>query len=108
MDEAPPRKTARTEGFSKKESATADIDLEHGPFSVLQTAMTANQKVIVKCRFDKLLIGYVRAFDKHFNMLLSEVNEVCVNDSESQAQQRGIGSVVLRGDSVVYVVKLED
>jgi small nuclear ribonucleoprotein D2 len=102
----PPKKAARTEGGASS-STPADIDLKNGPFSVLASAMDTNTKVIVRCRFDKMLIGYVRAFDKHFNLLLTDVNEVSNSSEEGDTKHRSINCVVLRGDSVVYVLKLQ-
>jgi small nuclear ribonucleoprotein (snRNP)-like protein len=96
--------TASSSTQHKKE----EIDLKGGPFSVLQTAMDTNTQVIVRCRFDKMLIGYVRAFDKHFNLLLTQVQEVSnSHDGEGETKHRTFNSVVLRGDSVVYVLKLQ-
>lgn len=95
-----------TTASSSTQHKKDEIDLKGGPFSVLQTAMESRTQVIVRCRFDKMLIGYVRAFDKHFNLLLTQVQEVS-NADESETKHRTFNSVVLRGDSVVYVLKLQ-
>lgn len=107
----PPKKAPRTEGTATASSSVhqkkEDIDLKNGPFSVLNSAMENGTQVIVRCRFDKMLIGYVRAFDKHFNLLLTKVNEVSNSSDESDMKHRSFNCVVLRGDSVVYVLKLQ-
>lgn len=103
----PIRKAPRTENATTAQAKKEALDLKNGPFSVLQSAMETNTKVIVRCRFDRMLVGYVRAFDKHFNMLLTDVNEVVTNSKDGEAQQRVISTIVLRGDSVVYVLKLQ-
>lgn len=95
-----------TTASSSTQHKKDEIDLKGGPFSVLNSAMETRSQVIVRCRFDKMLIGYVRAFDKHFNLLLTNVQEVSDSQEEGETKHRTFNSVVLRGDSVVYVLKL--
>ena len=37
-----------------------------------------NQKVFLRLRGDRVLTGYMHAFDQHYNMMLSQVEETYV------------------------------
>ncbi|EPY31709.1 small nuclear ribonucleoprotein D2 [Strigomonas culicis] len=75
-----------------------------GPFSVLDSAMKEETRVFVQCRFNKSLICTVVAFDKHFNLVLRDVTELSGNSSDNN--MRTLKNVFLRGESVIFVVKM--
>lgn len=41
-----------------------------GPFSVLTKTVKENTQVLISCRNNKKLLGRVKAFDRHCNMVL--------------------------------------
>lgn len=41
-----------------------------GPLSVLTRAVKENTQVMVNCRNNKKLLGRIKAFDRHCNMIL--------------------------------------
>lgn len=43
-----------------------------GPLSVLTRAVKENTQVMVNCRNNRKLLGRVRAFDRHCNMVLEK------------------------------------
>eukprot|EP00331_Platyophrya_macrostoma_P013198 CAMPEP_0176432524 /NCGR_PEP_ID=MMETSP0127-20121128/15445_1 /TAXON_ID=938130 /ORGANISM="Platyophrya macrostoma, Strain WH" /LENGTH=111 /DNA_ID=CAMNT_0017814711 /DNA_START=44 /DNA_END=379 /DNA_ORIENTATION=+ len=108
----PALKASRTESSAAAASSSHAkqrkdaVDRTSGPFSVLETAMQTGTKIIVRCRFDRLLTASVKAYDQHFNMLLTDVTEI-KQDADEETSQRALGTVVIRGDSVVFVVKLQ-
>ncbi|KAJ4774729.1 Small nuclear ribonucleoprotein Sm D2 [Rhynchospora pubera] len=47
-----------------------------GPLSVLMTSVKNNTQVLINCRNNKKLLGRVRAFDRHCNMVLENTREM--------------------------------
>jgi small nuclear ribonucleoprotein D2 len=125
---AAPTKTARTEAGGDVAAATkkakktlAELEKEEedafktGPFRVLYDAVhSPGTSVLVSCRNDKKLVGKLRAFDRHFNMVLEGVNEVWVErshkkgaDAEGESKMRFIPKMFLRGDTVILVTTVD-
>lgn len=81
-----------------------------GPLSVLYAAVhTPNCQVLVSCRNDKKLVGTLRAFDRHFNMVLQGVTEAWAVQKKGAAPEvktRFLDKVFLRGDGVILVAKI--
>ena len=46
-----------------------------GPLSVLTTSVKTNSQVLINCRNNRKLLGRVKAFDRHCNMVLENVKE---------------------------------
>ncbi|KNH07458.1 Small nuclear ribonucleoprotein Sm D2 [Perkinsela sp. CCAP 1560/4] len=81
-------------------------DFAHGPFSLLDTSMRTGGQVLISCRNNRKLVGRVRAFDRHMNMILDTVQEIWMDSSSmGYANRRTLGNVFLRGDNVILVVK---
>ena len=92
-----------------------EYEMANGPLSMLLKAVKGHTKVLVSCRNNRKLVARVKAFDRHFNMVLTDVKEMW---SEGGKPRRGKGKRVskpvnkdrfisklfLRGDSVVLVV----
>lgn len=47
-----------------------------GPMSILTESVKNNTQVLINCRNNKKLLGRVRAFDRHMNMVLENVKEL--------------------------------
>ncbi|CAH9096042.1 unnamed protein product [Cuscuta epithymum] len=47
-----------------------------GPLSVLMMSVRNNTQVLINCRNNRKLLGRVRAFDRHCNMVLENVREM--------------------------------
>ena len=86
-------------------------DLASGPLSVLHKATKANTQVLIHIRNDHKLLARVRAFDRHFNMVLEDVRELWTEVPRSKGSKgrpvnkdRVISKMFLRGDNVIVVV----
>ncbi|EPQ09268.1 Putative small nuclear ribonucleoprotein Sm D2 [Myotis brandtii] len=51
-------------------------ELNTGPLSVLTQSVKNNTQVLINCRNNKKLLGRVKAFDRHCNMVLENVKEM--------------------------------
>lgn len=54
-------------------------EISQGPLSVLQQAVRNNGQILISLRNNKKLLGRVKAFDRHANMVLENVKEVRLN-----------------------------
>ncbi|KAL7450659.1 hypothetical protein ACHAWC_003180 [Mediolabrus comicus] len=95
-------------------------DLKSGPFSVLYKAVKGNTQVLINVRNNHKLLGRVKAYDRHMNLLLEDVKEMWTEYSKggssksrsNTSQQRNtavnkdryVSKMFLRGDSVILVV----
>ncbi|KAL3809897.1 hypothetical protein ACHAXA_008549, partial [Cyclostephanos tholiformis] len=95
-------------------SATgANTDLKSGPFSVLYKAVQGNTQVLINVRNNHKILGRVKAYDRHMNLLLEDVKEMWTEFSkggkgrkrgQSMNKDRYVSKMFLRGDSVILVV----
>ena len=87
-------------------------DSEHGPLSVLVSAIKTNSQVLINCRNNRKLLGRVKAFDRHLNLLVENVKEVWTERNEIKDSRmatinkdRFMSKLFLRGDSIILVLK---
>mmetsp|Transcript_350 Transcript_350/g.1169 ORF Transcript_350/g.1169 Transcript_350/m.1169 type:complete len:103 (-) Transcript_350:272-580(-) len=89
-------------------------EFQTGPLSVLTTAVKTNAQVLINCRNNRKLLGRVKAFDRHCNMVLENVKEMWIEvpktgkgkkKSKPVHKDRFISKLFLRGDSVILVLK---
>lgn len=85
-----------------------------GPLSVLTTSVKTNSQILVNCRNNRKLLGNVKAFDRHCNMILENVREFWTEvpkrgrgkkSSQPVNKDRFISKMFLRGDSVILVLR---
>jgi small nuclear ribonucleoprotein D2 len=92
-------------------------DLKGGPFKVLFNAVRNNTQVLVNVRNNHKLLGRVKAYDRHMNLLLEDVKEMWTETSKggksinghaargtSVNKDRYVNKMFLRGDSVILIV----
>lgn len=73
--------------------------------------LSIDERVYVKCRYDRELRGKLHAYDQHLNMVLGDVEETVTTheiDEETDEEivkkaTRNIGMLFVRGDIVVLV-----
>ena len=61
--------------FPYKKMADKDSEFEVGPLSLLKEACINNTQIMINCRHNRKLLGRVKSFDRHCNMVLDEVTE---------------------------------
>lgn len=91
-----------------------EFEFNHGPMSLLQSAMNNDTPVMINCRNNHKLLGKVRAFDRHCNLVLEDVKEFWTENTrnskgkvtKSMQKERFVAKLFLRGDSVIIVVKV--
>ncbi|XP_006896083.1 PREDICTED: small nuclear ribonucleoprotein Sm D2-like [Elephantulus edwardii] len=85
-----------------------------GQLSVLTLLVKKNTQVLINCRNNKKLLGHVKAFDRHCNMVLENVKEMWTEVPKSGKgkkkfkpvkKNRYISKMFLRGDSVIVVLR---
>ncbi|KAI6661893.1 small nuclear ribonucleoprotein Sm D2-like [Oopsacas minuta] len=105
-----PRSEMTEEDLRKREEEEFQI----GPLSVLTQSVKNNTQVLVMCRNNRKLLGRVKAFDRHCNMVLENVKEMWTETPKSgKGKKRArpvnkdqfIHKMFLRGDSVILVLK---
>ena len=89
-------------------------DFNTGPLSVLTQSVKSNTQVLINCRNNKKLLGRVKAFDRHCNMVLENVKEMWTEVPKTGKgkkkaapinRDRFISKMFLRGDSVIIVLR---
>ncbi|PAA53953.1 hypothetical protein BOX15_Mlig003102g2 [Macrostomum lignano] len=101
--------------LSQEELASKEKEeFETGPLSVLTYSVRNNTQVLINCRNNKKLLGRVKAFDRHCNMVLENVKEMWTEvprsgkgkkKSKPINRDRYISKLFLRGDSVILVLR---
>ena len=80
-----------------------------GPFSMLLSSVRLNEPVVVACRNNRKLVGRVKAFDRHLNLVMEQVSEnwseKSKGDKKVTVKERYFPKLFLRGDTVVFIVK---
>lgn len=85
-----------------------------GPLSLLTQSVKSNTQVLINCRNNRKLLGRVKAFDRHCNMVLENVKEMWTEIPKTGKGQkkakpvnkdRFISKMFLRGDSVILVLR---
>lgn len=61
---------------SSYQGKTEEEEFNTGPLSVLMMSVKNNTQVLINCRNNRKLLGRVRAFDRHCNMVLENVREM--------------------------------
>jgi len=86
---------------------------QEGPLSVLSKAVKTSTQVLISCRNNRKILGRIKAFDRHMNMVLESVCEKWTELPKSGKgkrarpcnRERYIPKLFLRGDSVIVVIK---
>ena len=93
---------------------TEEEEFSTGPLSVLTQSVKSNTQVLINCRNNKKLLGRVKAFDRHCNMVLENVKEIWTEVPKTGKgakkaapvnKDRFISKMFLRGDSVILVLR---
>lgn len=66
------------------------------PLDILEKVL--NSRVVVKLRGGRELRGILEAYDLHLNLVVVDAEEV-----EGEEPRRRLGTVIVRGDNVVFL-----
>merc|ERR1712107_742022 len=67
-------------------------EFQTGPLKVLTDSVKNNTQVLINCRNNKKLLGRVKAFDRHCNMVLEGVKEMDRTSQDWQRKEEGQAS----------------
>jgi small nuclear ribonucleoprotein D2 len=70
-------------------SLVEEYEFTMGPLSVLQTAVRSHGQVLISCRNNRKLLARVKAFDRHFNMVLENVKEMWSEQPRNAQGKKG-------------------
>ncbi|KAL1397524.1 hypothetical protein pipiens_009696 [Culex pipiens pipiens] len=107
---AKPKSELTPEELARQE----EEEFNTGPLSVLTQSVKNNTQVLINCRNNKKLLGRVKAFDRHCNMVLENVKEMWTEVPRAGKgkkkvkpvnKDRFISKMFLRGDSVILVLR---
>lgn len=90
-----------------------EYEFQYGPMLLLSQAVKLGLPVVVLCRNNHKLVGRVKAFDRHCNMILENVKELWTEVERNEKgkkvreadRERFVLKMFLRGDLVIIVVK---
>ncbi|KAI8897666.1 hypothetical protein BC833DRAFT_592892 [Globomyces pollinis-pini] len=94
--------------------ALEEAEFQTGPLSVLTQSVKNHTQILIMCRNNRKLLGRVKAFDRHCNMVLENVKEMWTETPPTSKGQkkaklvnkeRFISQLFLRGDSVIIVLR---
>lgn len=90
---------------SGRRPLTEEEKFDIGPFSVLSKAVKTQAQIMIHCRNNRKLVGRVKMFDRHCNMVLQDVTEYTDPKSKNAPfENRFISKMFLRGDTVILVL----
>ena len=96
---------------NRKEKTEEEM-INEGPLSLLKDAVRTNSQILIYCRNNRKLLGRIRAFDRHMNIILEAVCEIWSEMMKGKNKQRKlrnrerfIQKMFLRGDSIILIVK---
>lgn len=107
---AKPKSELSEDELKKRE----EEEFQTGPLSVLTQSVRQNTQVLINCRNNRKLLARVKAFDRHFNMVLENVKEMWTevpkkgkgaSKSKPVNKDRYIAKLFLRGDSVILILR---
>ena len=121
---------SKSEMTPEEREAKEQEEFSTGPLRVLTDSVKNNTQVLINCRNNKKLLGRVKAFDRHCNMVLEGVKEMWTElpktgkgiylvdffftiyfsilgkkKAKPVNKDRFISKMFLRGDSVILVLK---
>ena len=96
----------------KNKEKTEEEMINEGPLSLLKEAVRTNSQILIYCRNNRKLLGRIRAFDRHMNIILEAVCEIWSEMMKGKNKthklrnrERYIPKLFLRGDSIILIVK---
>ncbi|KAL3901841.1 MAG: hypothetical protein SGCHY_000312 [Lobulomycetales sp.] len=97
-------------------AALEEQEFNTGPLSLLTQSVKTGSQILINCRNNRKLLCRIKAFDRHFNMVLENVKEMWTETPKSSGKKKAvkpvnkdrfISKMFLRGDSVILVLRYE-
>merc|ERR1712241_509455 len=95
-----------TQSAREENERREEEEFQTGPLSVLTQSVKNNTQVLINCRNNRRLLGRVKAFDRHCNMVLVDAKEMWTENpktgkgkkkSKPVNKDRFISKMFLRG-----------
>ncbi|KAI9293010.1 Sm-like ribonucleoprotein [Neoconidiobolus thromboides FSU 785] len=109
-------KKGKGEMSEEELKAIEEEEFNTGPLSVLKLAVKNHNLVAINCRNNRKLLGKVKAFDRHCNLILENVREMWTEQPKTGkgmkkakpiSRDRFISKLFLRGDSIIIVARIQ-
>lgn len=74
------------------------------PIDYLKNSM--NRVILIKVKRNRLFRGTLRGFDEHLNLFLEETSQLFEyqdDDGNIREEHENLGSIVVRGDNVIFL-----
>jgi small nuclear ribonucleoprotein (snRNP)-like protein len=79
-----------------------EAEFQTGPLSVLTQSVKTNSQVLINCRNNRKLLGRVKAFDRHCNMVLENVKEIWTEAGEGAFRSRFFAVVLCAKTPILF------
>lgn len=99
---------------SSSADAAANKDApQEGPLSLLAQTVRDNAQVLINCRNNRKILARVKAFDRHCNMVLTDVREMWTETPKGGGKKKArpvnkdryVSKLFLRGDTVIVILR---
>lgn len=90
--------------FLKMERRSQQMNRPNRPIDYLKNSM--NKVILIKVKRNRLFRGLLAGFDEHLNLYLegtSQIFEYQDEDGNIREEHEDLGSIVVRGDNVIFV-----
>merc|ERR1719245_1959661 len=77
-----------TQSAREENERREEEEFQTGPLSVLTQSVKNNTQVLINCRNNRRLLGRVKAFDRHCNMVLVDAKEMWTENTKTGSSQR--------------------
>jgi small nuclear ribonucleoprotein D2 len=101
--------------LAEQEAQREAYEFEHGQCSLLNQAVKEKTQLVVLLWSSRKLLARIKAFDRHGNMVLSDVKEIWYEVPKKKGKKRRqversrlMRLLFLKGDNVISVVKTFD
>ena len=72
------------------EKQNQEDHFDTGPFSMLLSSVRTNDQILISCRNNRKVLGKLKAFDRHLNMILEDVCETWLEKPKNSKNSKAI------------------
>ena len=74
----------------ENERKNQEDHFDTGPFSMLLNAVRTNEQILISCRNNRKILGRLKAFDRHLNMILEDACETWLEKPKNSKNAKSI------------------